>query len=208
VDWGKVIRARGCWTLILARFFTDPVLYFAIFWLPEYLGKERGFSLALIGKYLWIPYAFGGIGYVLGGWLSGWMMRAGWALPKARKSIMLIGAALMPAVIFAPRLPAAWMAIGATCFLTVGHAFWIAGIQTLPTDLFAGNEVGTCAGLSGMGGAFGGMLANLGTGYVVHHFSYSPVFFLGGLMHPLSIVLIYLLLPDSEFAKVTPRHES
>ncbi len=203
VDWRKVIRARGCWTLILARFFTDPVLYFAIFWLPEYLQKERGFDLAMVGKYSWVPFVFGGIGYVIGGWLSGFLMRIGWALPKARKSVMLAGSALMPIVIFAPHFPAPWMAIGAMCFLTFGHAFWTASLQTLPTDLFAGHEVGTCAGLSGMGGAVGGMLANLGTGYVVRHFSYSPIFLLGGLMHPLSIVLVYWLLPDSQFRRST-----
>ncbi len=207
-DWRKVIRDRGCWTLILARFFTDPVLYFAIFWLPEYLQKERGFDLAMVGKYAWVPFFFGGVAYVLGGWLSGFLMRAGWALPKARKTVMLAGAVLMPVVIFAPRLPAPWMAIAATCFLTFGHSFWTSSIQTLPTDLFPGHEVGTCAGLSGMGGAVGGMLANLGTGYVVRHFSYSPVFLLAGLMHPLSIALIYWLLPDSFFLRSQAGHLS
>ena len=50
-DWKRVIAMRECYTLILARFFTDPVIYFVIFWLPEYLRKERGFDLAMVGKY-------------------------------------------------------------------------------------------------------------------------------------------------------------
>jgi MFS family permease len=105
----------------------------------------------------------------------------------------------MPAAIFAPFVPSAWMAIGAVCFVTFGHALWVANLQTLPTDLFRASEVGTATGFSGMGGAVGGMLANLGTGYVVAHFSYWPVFFLAGLMHPLSAVLTYKLLPDRFF---------
>ena len=196
VNVWAIFRSRACWPLILGRFFTDPVLYFALFWLPEYLQKERGFDLAMVGKYSWVPYVFGGLGYVFGGWLSGYLMRRGWPLPKARKTVMALGAAAMPMVIFAPYFPEAWMAIGAACFLTWGHALWTANLQTLPTDLFRGHEVGTCAGLSGMGGAVGGMLANLCTGYVVRHFSYSPVFLVGGLMHPLSMLLIYWLLPD------------
>jgi hypothetical protein len=44
------------------------------------------------------------------------------------------------------------------------------------------------------------MLAQLGTGYLVVHFSYAPVFLLAGLMHPLSAVLTYWLLPDGYFA--------
>lgn len=199
VRWQDVIAQRGCWTLILARFFTDPVIYFVIFWLPEYLQKERGFNLASVGKYSWVPYAFGGIGYVLGGWLSGVLIKRGWPIPRARKTLMLVGAAFMPVAIFAPYFPEAWMAIGATCSITFGHALWTSNLQTIPTDLFRGTEVGTAAGFSGMGGAIGGVLANLGTGYLVRHFSYSPVFLMAGLMHPLSIALVYWLLPDRRF---------
>ena len=200
VDWKRVVRMPGCYTLILTRFFTDPVLYFAIFWLPEYLRRERGFDIAMVGKYAWVPFIFGDIGYVLGGWLSGRLIRAGWPLPRARKFVMLCGAAVMPATIFAPMVPEAWMAIAATCFLTFGHALWVANLQTLPTDLFKGGEIGTATGFSGTGGAIGGILANLGTGYVVTQFSYTPIFLIAGLMHPLSIALTYWLLPDRHFA--------
>jgi ACS family hexuronate transporter-like MFS transporter len=190
VDWRKVIAMPECYMLIVARFFTDPVIYFVIFWLPEYLTKERGFDLAMVGKYAWVPFIFGGVGYVLGGWLSGRLMAAGWPLLKARKFVMLLGAAVMPASILAPLVPSAWMAIGATCFVTFGHAFWVSNLQTLPTDYFEPQEVGTATGFSGMGGAVGGMLANLGTGWLVAKFSYAPVFALAGLMHPLSMVLL------------------
>jgi ACS family hexuronate transporter-like MFS transporter len=199
IDWRKVIVMRECYTLILARFFTDPVIYFVIFWLPEYLRKERGFNLKMVGDYAWVPFFVGGGGYLLGGWLSGRLMRAGWKLPDARKFVMLLGALVMPAAIFAPLVPAAWMAIVATCFITFGHAFFVANVQTLPTDLFRGPEIGTVSGFSGMGGAVGGILATLGTGYVVQHFSYAPIFFLAGLMHPLSVGLVYWLLPNRYF---------
>jgi nitrate/nitrite transporter NarK len=62
-----------------------------------------------------------------------------------------------------------------------------------------GSEVGTAMGFSGMGGAVGGMIANLGTGYIVAHYSYAPVFLMPGLMHPLSAFLVYWLLPDRYF---------
>ncbi len=202
INWRKVIAMRECYTLILARFFTDPVIYFVIFWLPEYLRKERGFDLKAVGDYAWVPFVVGGVGYILGGWLSGRLMRAGWALPSARKFVMLLGAAVMPASILAPLVPAAWMAIAATCFITFGHALFVSNVQTLPTDLFRGHEIGTASGFSGMGGAIGGILASLGTGYIVQHFSYAPIFFLAGLMHPLSIALVYWLLPNRYFPQV------
>jgi MFS transporter, ACS family, hexuronate transporter len=203
-DWKRVITMRECWTLILARFFTDPVIYFVIFWLPEYLRNERGFDLAMVGKFAWVPYVFGDIGYILGGWLSGRLIRAGWSLPRARKAVMTMGACCMPIAIAAPYVPEAWMAIAATCFTTFGHAFWVSNIQAIPTDLFHGGEIGTATGLSGMGGAIGGILANLGTGYLVMNYSYAPVFLMAGLMHPLSAVLIYRLLPDRYFRNALP----
>ena len=201
VDWTRVIRMRGCWTLILARFFTDPVIYFVIFWLPEYLAKERGFNLEMVGRYAWVPFVFGDIGYVLGGWFSGWLIGRGWTLPRARKFVMLLGAAALPVAILAPLVPSAALAIAATCFITWGHALWVANLQALPTDLFHGQEVGTATGFTGMGGAIGGMLANLGTGWFVQRFSYAPIFAIAGLMHPLSMVLVYWLLPDRYFKK-------
>jgi ACS family hexuronate transporter-like MFS transporter len=201
-DWKRIIRMRECYTLILARFFTDPVIYFVIFWLPEYLRRERGFDLAMVGKYAWVPFIFGDIGYLLGGWLSGYLMRRGWTLPRARKFIMLLGACCMPVAILAPLVPTAAMAIAATCFVTFGHAFWVANLQTLPTDLFRGGEIGSATGFSGMGGAIGGMLASLGTGYIIMHFSYAPIFAIAGLMHPLSAFIVYRLLPDRYFKNV------
>jgi ACS family hexuronate transporter-like MFS transporter len=188
VSWRRVLSLRGCYTLVIARFFTDPVIYFVIFWLPEYLQKERGFDLAMVGKYAWVPFIFGDIGYITGGWLSG-------------KFVLILGACCLPVAILAPMVPSAALAIAATCFLTFGHALWISNLLTLPTDLFPASEVGTASGLTGMGGAIGGVLANLGTGYLVSRFSYAPVFWIAGLMHPLSCVIVHRLLPDREFQR-------
>ena len=65
------MKTRECYTLTLARFFTDPVIYFVIFWLPEYLRKERHFDLAMVGQYASVPFVFGGIAYLDGWWVIG-----------------------------------------------------------------------------------------------------------------------------------------
>src|SRR6185436_8661212 len=142
-------------------------------------------------------------GYVFGGWLSGRLMQAGWTLQRARKIVMLAGACVMPAAVFAPLVPEVWMAIAATCFVTFGHALFVANLQTLPADLFRGREIGTATGFSGMGGAIGGILANMGTGWVVQNFSYTPIFMMAGFMHPLAVFLVYKLLPSRYFDKQT-----
>ncbi|MDR3675765.1 MAG: MFS transporter [Acidobacteriota bacterium] len=197
----RLLRSRPCLMLILARFLTDPVIYFILFWLPRYLEKGRGFDIATVGKYAWVPFFFGGSGYIVGGWLSGRLMRAGWSLPRSRKTAMLVGACFMPAAMLAPLVPTAGLAIFAVSFVVFGHAVWVSNLLTLPADLFHSNEVATGSGFSGMGGSISGIVANLCTGYVVMRFSYQPIFLLAGLMHPLAIALIFWLLPDRDFPK-------
>ncbi len=200
VNWRAVLGMRQCYMLVVARFFTDPVAYFVIFWLPEYLRKERGFDMAMVGAYAWIPFIFGDLGYVLGGWLSGHLIDRGMPLATARKLVMTLGAVCLPVAIVAPLVPTAGLALAAICSVMFGHSVFVANLQTLPTDLFPGHQTGTAMGFSGAGGAVGGVIANLLTGYVVQHFSYAPVFLAAGLMHPLACGLIWKFLPNSFFS--------
>jgi ACS family hexuronate transporter-like MFS transporter len=189
-EWLRVLRTRDCYTLAIARFLTDPVSYFVIFWLPEYLSKERHFDLRMIGIYAWIPFIFGDIGHVLGGWVSGHLMRRGWPMLRARRAVLGAAAAVMPPLIAAPLADGAHTAIALVSLATFGHALWMSNLQTLPTDLFPGWRVATAAGLAGMGGAIGGIFSNLATGAIVQQFSYQWVFFVAGLMHPLAFLLV------------------
>lgn len=197
--WLDVLKMRQCYMLILARFLTDPVIYFIIFWLPEYLRSERGFTLAMVGRSAWVPFLFGDAGYLLGGWLSSRLVRRGWTLSRSRKMAMAAGAALLPSAIFAPLVGSASTAIAMTCFVVLGHAIWVANLLTLPADLFPSSQVGTVTGLSGMGGAVGGILANLLTGYAVSTVSFLPVFVVAGLMHPFAALLVGRLVPATDF---------
>jgi len=195
-NWRGVLTSRPGLTLILARFLTDPVIYFVIFWLPAYLEKERGFSLTMIGRYSWVPFAFGGLGYVVGGWLSGRLIRAGWSVTKARKAAMTVGALILPTAILAPLVPSAGLAIAAMSLVVFGHAIWVTNLLALPADLFPPGEVATASGFSGMGGAIGGALANWYTGAIVAKFSYLPIFICAGVLHPIAVALVWWLLSE------------
>jgi ACS family hexuronate transporter-like MFS transporter len=199
-SWWSVVSSRPGLMVILPRFLTDPVIYFVIFWLPAYLEKERGFDLSMIGKHAWIPYVYGGMpGYIIGGLLSNWLIQNGWSISRSRKMAMTIGAAFLPAAILVPFVPSSNLAIAAICLVVFGHAIWISNLMALPTDLFRPGAVATAAGVSGMGGAIAGALANWYTGSIVAHFSYLPIFICAGLLHPLAVLLVWLLLPERYF---------
>ncbi|HEV2327935.1 MAG TPA: MFS transporter [Verrucomicrobiae bacterium] len=199
-SWCAVLLSRPGLMVILPRFLTDVVIYFVIFWLPDYLEKARGFDLKMIGQYAWMPFVYGGApGYIIGGLLSNWLMSSGWTIGSSRKIAMTIGAAFLPAAIAAPFAPSAGWAIAAMCLVVFGHAIWISNLMALPADLFSPGAVATAAGLSGMGGAIGGALANWKTGWIVLHFSYMPIFICAGLLHPVAVMLVWLLLPERYF---------
>jgi ACS family hexuronate transporter-like MFS transporter len=129
------------------------------------------------------------------------MMRDGRDIGAARKWGMTIGAAFLPAAILAPFVPSAGLAIAAMCLVVFGHAIWISNLMALPADLFPPRAVATAAGVSGMGGAIGGALANWYTGSIVAHFSYLPIFICAGLLHPFAVLLVWRLLPERYFQK-------
>lgn len=194
VKWVDLLKLRSVWTLLVAKFLTDGAWFFFVFWLPKYLGDARGFKMAAIGSYAWIPYAFAGVGSFAGGLFSAYLIRRGFTLNASRKIALGVSAALLPLSLLVVQAPIEWaMLFVSLAFL--GHQFWSVIVQTLPTDLFPARAVGSVAGLIGCAGSFGAMLFNLLVGFLLDRFgSYALPFFLGGIMHPIAFVLVLLTL--------------
>jgi MFS transporter, ACS family, hexuronate transporter len=191
--WRDLLRYRQVWAIVLARFFTDPIWWLYITWLPLYLYSARGFSLKEIGLFAWVPYVAADAGSLLGGWASGYLIGRGWSVDRARKTVILLAALLMPAGILAAfaREPfTALMLIGLVLF---GFQVWINNVQTLPSDFFSERAVASVAGLGGTGAGIGAMIFTLTTGWVVDHFSYVPILVAAGLFAPLGTFILFAL---------------
>ena len=127
-------------------------------------------------------------------------------MDRARKLTMAICAFSMPAGIAAVFAPNAWLALVFISVATSAHQGWSANIFTLASDIFPKNEVGSVVGLAGAGGAVGGMILALATGYVLQCFrTYVPLFIIAGIMHPLALVVIYRMVPKIEPLAVPQR---
>ncbi len=205
VPWLRLLRIKAVWTLIAVKFLTDGAWFFFIFWLPKYLGDARGFDMAAIGNYAWIPYAFAGVGSLTSGWLSSALIRRRFSLDASRKIALGLGAALMPLSLLVVRSPLEQaMLFVSLAFL--GHQFWSVIVQTLPADLFPARAVGSVAGLIGCAGSFGAMLFNLVVGAIVDATgSYAIPFVAAGLFHPASFALILATLGRIEPRSLAPR---
>ena len=193
ISWIQLLRFRQTWAIMLSRFLTDPVWWLYITWLPLYLHNVRGFDLKRIGMFAWVPFLTADAGSLLGGWLSGWLITKRWSTNHARKSVLLLGALLMMAGIPAALTTNAMEALAFISLVTFGFQIWINNVQTLPSDFYPEETVASVAGIGGVGAGIGAILYILTTGWVVDHFSYTPVLLIAGLLPLLGTAVLFLV---------------
>jgi ACS family hexuronate transporter-like MFS transporter len=194
VPIGVLLRSRFVWTFTISKIFMDPVWYFYIFWFPEYLKRVRNFDLAAIGKFAWIPFLVAGFGNLLGGWLSGFLLKRGASVTIARKSAVTFFAILMTSAIPAVLVREAWLSIALVSVAMLGYTGSLANMLTFPADVFPGNAVASVFGLASMGAGFGGMVFTLITGWVVDRYSYTPVFIGFGILPLVCAAILWAFL--------------
>jgi len=192
-SWRELLRYRQVWAIVLARFLTDPVWWLYITWLPLYLFHVHGFNLKQIGLFAWVPYVAADAGSLIGGWMSGYLIGLGWTVNRARKAVMIPGVVLMCAGILAAVAQNPAVALGLIAVVLFGFQMWIGNVQTMPSDFFPESVVGSVAGLGGLGAGVGAILFTLSTGWVVDHFSYTPILIAAGLLPVLGTLILFAL---------------
>jgi ACS family hexuronate transporter-like MFS transporter len=195
VEWIKLFKDKELLGMIIAKFLTDAVWYFYILWTPKYLFDARGFDIKQVGYYGWIPFAAAACGSMLGGTFSSFLIKKGLSVNASRKIALFVAALFMPASAFILSVPIGW-AIVFISMAYFGHQFWNVINQTLPTDLYPRYKVGSVAGIIGSSGAFGGVAVQLIAGWMITTLGgYGPVFVTLSFMHPLSFVIILIMIP-------------
>lgn len=193
-SWLALVRYRQTWGLLLARFFSDPVWWFYLFWLPKYLADERGFTLQQIGMLAWLPYLTADLGSIGGGLLSGYLIRRKWNVLSARSAGMLPFALLMPLSLLLAAAPSDLVTITVICVVTFAHMAWKTNIVTVTNDIYPTHVVGSVSGIVAFGNGLGGTAFTFLTGQIVQHYSYNAIFVMMGVMHPIAFVLFRLLV--------------
>lgn len=189
VSWRHLARYPQMWGLMAARFLSDPVWWFYLFWLPKYLVDQRGFTMLEMGMLAWIPYLAADLGALFGGWLSGRFIAKGRPVLSARLSVMLPCAALMPVSLAIHQTQSRAVTIGLICVVTFVHMAWKTNQNTLTNDLFPRHLIGATSGLLAFGTGLGGTLFVWMTGHVVQGFGYGAIFVIMGLLHPASYLI-------------------
>jgi ACS family hexuronate transporter-like MFS transporter len=203
VKWIKIIPHRQTWAFVLGKFTTDPIWWFLLFWIPDFLQRNHGLKLSQLGLPIMVIYVMADVGSVAGGWLSSFMIHRGKSVNLARKSAMLICALSVMPIVFAYRIENLWGAVLLIGLAAASHQGFSANIFTLTSDLFPTQAVGSVAGLGGMAGAIGGMFMAKLVGYVLQWTgSYMVPFLIAGFAYIVSLGIIHALAPRLERAEI------
>lgn len=190
---GQLLSHRQSWGVIVARFFIDPVWWLFVSWLPLYLNEKFGFDVKQIGLFGWVPYVGAGIGALGGGWLCGRLLRQGWSVNRARKSVIALGLVVMfPALLLTAVVETPLAAVLSIAVILFGFQAAITNIQTLPSDFFSGRTVGSLAGVSGTSAVLGVIACMQLVPVLTEGGNYTPFFVLGAALVPLVFIAVWL----------------
>ena len=203
IPWLSLLKHRQTWAFALGKFLTDPVWWFYLFWIPDFLKKTHGIDL----KQIWLPlvtiYIVADFGSIGGGWLSSSMIKRGWSINRSRKLTMLACALCVVPVIFVIKVGSLWPAVALIALATAAHQGWSANIFTMASDTFPRKAIGSVVGIGGMAGAIGGMLVAKAAGYILEWTgSYWLLFTIAGSLYLIALAVVHAINPRLEPADI------
>jgi len=220
VSWFKLLTYRQTWAYSTAKFMTDGIWWFYLFWLPSYLVVQfpktenfEGMTSQLAGRLSFIVWGVAIAGSVLGGRIPMSFMNRGWSVYRARLGAMVMFAALPLLVLFVQVFASNQDLFGAknalVCVIVIisiavaAHQAWSANLYTTPADWFPGKAVASVSGIGIAAGGLGGALVQLLVGQLTTHYkaagnvqtAYSIIFVVAAFVYLAAWVVIKLLVP-------------
>ena len=197
VPWIQLIPHRQTCAFAIGKYLTDPIWWFYLYWVPNFLRQNHGLDLSTVGPPLIAIYLVADVGSIGGGWLSSTLIKRGWTINRARKTAMLICALLVTPIIFASKVSNLWVAVALIGLAAAAHQGWSANIFTTTSDMFPRRAIGSVVGIGGMAGAMGGATLAVLTGYILDRTggNYMIIFCIAASAYLLALGIIQLLAP-------------
>ena len=203
IKWVRLLTHRQTWAFVAGKFTTDPIWWFLLFWIPDYLQRDHGLKLMQLGLPIMVIYVLADVGSVAGGWLSSAMIHRGKSVNLSRKTAMLVCALSVLPIIYAYRMQSLWGSVLLIGLAAAAHQGFSANLFSLTSDIFPMQAVGSVVGIGGMAGAIGGMFMAKIVGYVLQWTgSYMIPFFIAGLAYLVALAMIQALSPRLEPANI------
>ena len=209
VRWGQLFRFRQTWAYLLGKMLTDPIWWFFLFWLPSYFASTFQLDLKKPSLALALVYTATMIGSIGGGYLSGWFIKKGWPVFRARKTVLFIFALCVVPIMAARFTTNIWQAVALISLAAAAHQAWSANMYTIVSDMFPKKAISSVAGIGGMAGAVGGILFPLLVGYLLDVYKaagditagYNLLFVICGCAYLFAWGIMHLLAPKMKFVQ-------
>jgi MFS transporter, ACS family, hexuronate transporter len=203
VPWRVMLKLPQAWAVGLGKFFTDPIWFVYLFWMPDFLSRNLKLDLRGMALPLFVIYSGASVGSITGGWLSSWLLKRGWTLNSSRKTALLICALAVTPIMLAARTTDAWLAVFLVAIAAGAHQGWSANIYTLASDMFPRGAVASVVGFGTLLGAVSGMFISKTVGYILQRTgSYVPVFILAGSAYLVALGFVQVLAPRLKRAEI------
>jgi ACS family hexuronate transporter-like MFS transporter len=203
-SWAKLLRYRQTWGFALAKFLTDPIWYFYLFWMPKFLDARFHLGLAHLGLPLIVVYNMSAAGSIGGGYLPSLLSTEGVSIERARLRAMLLCACMAVPVFYAGQTMHAWVAVILLGVATAAHQGWSANLFTTASDMFPKRTVGAVVGLGSAAGSGGGVLFAAMIGRILQVTgSYAILFAIAASSYLLGLLLLTRLAPGLRRADIS-----
>jgi ACS family hexuronate transporter-like MFS transporter len=210
-SWATLLGFRQTWAFVAGKFLTDPIWWFYLFWLPDFLGKQYHLKGTAVALPVAAVYVLSSIGSVSGGYLPLGFIKRGMPAFQARKTTMLLIACCVFPIVFAQYLGQMnmWLAVLVIGIAAAAHQAWSANIFTTVSDMFPKRAVASVTGIGGMAGGLGGIaFTALIQKQLIAHYSQQPetayfiTFIICGAAYLLAWVVMFTLVPRMEPIKL------
>jgi len=201
VSWAEVLPHRQAWAFAVGKFCTDPIWWFYLFWIPDFLQRTYKLNLLQASLPLAMMYLLATGGSVGAGWVSGAMIKGGSSVNRARKTAMLICALCVLPIIIISHVANLWLAVVLLGVAAASHQGFSANLYTITSDMFPNPVVATVTGFGGMAGAVGGLFIAKFVGYILQKTnSYLLPFIIAGSAYLVALAAVHVLAPRLELA--------
>jgi len=196
MDWGSLLRDPNSWAVIGAKFFTDGVWWFVLFWMPDFFNRMFGLGQGQLGQPVALIFALAACGALTGGGMYPRLRRQGQSMNAARKRAMLFFAVTVLVMPLALLTHNPWIAaclIGGGLFAHQGFSTNIFGMAS---DIVPAKRIASVIALGAVAGNLAGMgVIELAGWSLTRGSGYTPMFVLCGGAYLVALGWIQIVVP-------------
>ncbi len=194
--WGELFRDRRTWAVVGAKALTDCIWFFLLFWTPDFFAKEFHLLPGQVGWPIALIFTMAALGALTSGSLFPRLIERGMTVNRARKTSMLLYAALILPIPLALHVGSPWAAAGLIGLALFAHQGFSTNVFGMTADVVPTARVASVIAAAAVVGNLTGLGISEVTGWLLDAgIGYWPVFAFAAVTYLLATLWVHVLLP-------------